>query len=608
MGVVNPGALTLGDWDALNKRITDVAAPVAGGDAANMGWVQGLLAGLLANGIGSPVVTSVAAIRSTSKAKATSLMVAGYYKSGDGGGGLYQLDSSDTTSADNGGTIIVASDGGRWKLQLTGPVSVKQFGAKGDGVANDSAAISATDSAPDVIAYYFPPGTYRASNLTLVKPFSMSSGAVIKYNGTASATDVVINFNGSNQGLGAIYIDANNQDPLTLLLVNGNNNNIETVNVSNQIATPASLPNGAVKLWGNGNRIKGVYGINLTNTGNANVSVPQLLTFGGTSTDNVVNLLDGYNIRAGVVAYSTGTINFVDHANYREIQDNGCYMTMGYIAMKSMSYDGYDEALVSIGGGGDFGTVSVTAGGGSNAVLGVNANGPITIGQILLHGPNSCAYIIRSRGTGAAAVGSAIKIGLISGGFYGAVPIYLNDTGMLDSLSIGRIDITHSFNAASYTGSYLRLDAAKHLSLGPIRIKVIDTLNNTGANTGDLHMVINSALSYPSVADTIAVSIYNSDGVTPSARQFYADSFFQQNMSYIGSANFHNSLASIQKWDGSLSNGGGLFSSAAPTAGYWRRGQHVWRSSPNASATPGWMCVVAGTPGTWVSMANLQAS
>lgn len=86
------------------------------------------------------VVNSIASLRLLSKLTNTQSLVTGYYTQSDGGGGIYNFIASDTTSADNGGTIIVASDGGRWYLQNTGTVSVKQFGAKGDNTTNDAAA------------------------------------------------------------------------------------------------------------------------------------------------------------------------------------------------------------------------------------------------------------------------------------------------------------------------------------------------------------------------------------------------------------------------------------------------------------------------------------
>jgi hypothetical protein len=44
---------------------------------------------------------------------------------------------------------------------------------------------------------------------------------------------------------------------------------------------------------------------------------------------------------------------------------------------------------------------------------------------------------------------------------------------------------------------------------------------------------------------------------------------------------------------------------AAPTTGTWAVGDTVWQTAPAAGATPGWICVTAGTPGTWKAMAAL---
>lgn len=94
------------------------------------------------------IVDSIASLKLLLKTSASQYAVTtGYYTAGDGGGGKYRLDLSDTTSADNLGTIIVAADGGRWKLINDGTVSIKQFGAKGDwdGItgANDTPAFAA---------------------------------------------------------------------------------------------------------------------------------------------------------------------------------------------------------------------------------------------------------------------------------------------------------------------------------------------------------------------------------------------------------------------------------------------------------------------------------
>jgi hypothetical protein len=93
------------------------------------------------------VVDSIAALRALNHTYYQRAFVTGYYAPHDGGGGAYQYDASDTSSADNGGTIIVAADGGRWKLANTSALSVAQFGAKpGATVSATSAFLAAANA------------------------------------------------------------------------------------------------------------------------------------------------------------------------------------------------------------------------------------------------------------------------------------------------------------------------------------------------------------------------------------------------------------------------------------------------------------------------------
>lgn len=123
-------------------------------------------------GRGGQVVSSIAGLRALFKTSASkNAFVAGYYAAGDGGGGAYYLDAADTTSADNGGTVIVAADGARWKLKHQGEVTLKQFGAKGDGTTDDSAAWAAANTAAKLFA-----GAVRvtAGSYRIVTPGTLS--------------------------------------------------------------------------------------------------------------------------------------------------------------------------------------------------------------------------------------------------------------------------------------------------------------------------------------------------------------------------------------------------------------------------------------------------
>jgi hypothetical protein len=107
-------------------------------------------------------VTSIAALRALGTA-ATPVYVEGYYAPGDGGEGVFVLS---TAASDNNGTIIVSAAGTYYREAGQMPVSVKWFGAKGDGVNNDTGAIQA--AANTLISnggvLVFPYGVYGTAN------------------------------------------------------------------------------------------------------------------------------------------------------------------------------------------------------------------------------------------------------------------------------------------------------------------------------------------------------------------------------------------------------------------------------------------------------------
>lgn len=96
--------------------------------------------------------------------------------------GFFYYDATDTTSTDNGGTVIVSTGGKRWKRHYSEAVNVKWFGAKGDGVTDDTVAIQSainciTDTAFSTIwsggiknyskgggVVHLPPGRYRITS------------------------------------------------------------------------------------------------------------------------------------------------------------------------------------------------------------------------------------------------------------------------------------------------------------------------------------------------------------------------------------------------------------------------------------------------------------
>lgn len=90
-------------------------------------------------------VDSTTAMRALTRSVAPNLIQRlGYYAAGDGGLTSYLIDPTDTTSADNGGTIIVLADGSRAKaVGGTRWTNLKAWGAKGDSSTDDTARVQA---------------------------------------------------------------------------------------------------------------------------------------------------------------------------------------------------------------------------------------------------------------------------------------------------------------------------------------------------------------------------------------------------------------------------------------------------------------------------------
>lgn len=110
--------------------------------------------------------------------------VLGYATAGDGGGGTFYWDASSTETA-NGGTIFEKDGGGtgRWKRNdiSSETLNVKWFGAKGDGVTDDTTALAACQTyarANDYAVYWPEEKTYLFTQVRIATT-QFSYGALL---------------------------------------------------------------------------------------------------------------------------------------------------------------------------------------------------------------------------------------------------------------------------------------------------------------------------------------------------------------------------------------------------------------------------------------------
>ncbi|MCU6708571.1 hypothetical protein M6D81_07565 [Paenibacillus sp. J5C_2022] len=101
-----------------------------------------------------------------------------YYLKERGKEGPFYYDASDVSTADNTGTVIVSNNGARFKRIYHGEVNAKWFGAVGDGLADDTAAITkAVETVQPPVGNYhaapggtvfLPEGSYRVTSTIIL--------------------------------------------------------------------------------------------------------------------------------------------------------------------------------------------------------------------------------------------------------------------------------------------------------------------------------------------------------------------------------------------------------------------------------------------------------
>ncbi|TMV49909.1 hypothetical protein FE783_10045 [Paenibacillus mesophilus] len=114
-----------------------LAAPTGGSSVSghvygNGQWHQAMLGGELV------ATATLADLRAETAPSAETI----YFVTDEGQEGCFRYDPSDSTTTDDNGMTVVSSGGARCKRILFGDeINVKWFGAKGDGITDDSAAV-----------------------------------------------------------------------------------------------------------------------------------------------------------------------------------------------------------------------------------------------------------------------------------------------------------------------------------------------------------------------------------------------------------------------------------------------------------------------------------
>lgn len=84
----------------------------------------------------------------------------GYYEPNDGGGAIYIIRSKKESDTDDGGSVLFLDNGNVAEMLADGDISVKQFGATGDGTTDDTSPFKSAFAYAKGKSLYVPSGTY----------------------------------------------------------------------------------------------------------------------------------------------------------------------------------------------------------------------------------------------------------------------------------------------------------------------------------------------------------------------------------------------------------------------------------------------------------------
>ena len=485
------------------------------------------------------------------------------------------------------------------------PANVLDFGAVGDGVANDTVAVQAAINAADAV--YFPTGTYLLDTITLkADSFLFGDGAatIIKQNTITSAS------------YGTFFADSGSSSTTVDNIVI-RDMRIESPNIAAPVFSEfqhlVSL-NGVKNALVENLHFIGFFGdglyIGSGATGgqerhNFNVTVKSCF-FDGVNKDNRngISIIDGDGILIDDCYFTRcsrsnmpGAIDIEPDAAIFHIvknitiRNNKFFDIGGNVAaisffLPGVAYTVPPEAFIIEG----------------NYIDTCAANG-IFFGYSLVGGISESTHDFGILITGNYVKDSVRPLQLVNAKCVTVVDnvFNLSEQPVLIGFSTANdnvIDVKINKNRFVKCGSIGGIGMSVYKST---RVTIVDNeFNDCGTGVA----AASNAIDFDSGTSS-SVTISNNNFVSPTGKTLVAiqkeaaHTFTPQ--TNVFSNNRLNGLSNFFDWR----YGDVQYSASSPTTGPWEVGQYVYNSAPSAGNAQGFVCTVSGTPGTWKAMAVL---
>ena len=473
-------------------------------------------------------------------------------------------------------------------------VNVKDFGAVGDGVTDDTEAIQVANNFAMSIGkgLRFPSGVYPAHGLQMSACWDMEGTAKVLFNGSADESCVTCAVDGLS--CGAISIDANALEVDKLFYVSGNQNHFDSITLLN--GKSESILVRMLIVEGNENSFGSVVGIDHVKGSYWNDSSPQCVCLNGTATGNSFDNIFARNCRSTVVNNATGK-NFFGNVYSVDAKDNGFYAVAGSSYIDSIFYDGDDNGVgFRHGANAVINSVNLARIGAYGVFFG--DCGDVTINSVAAEcsGGNATIFGLNETGTGTGKIEVNSFTGSVGlGGTLFFLPKTLSgrqETVKKFSLKNAKCTINWNDAEGFSRASFLDLSACDAVELEDIQLKIV--IGDDVVQKQFLYMNLQDSVKASKIENVRVEFVRNDGSVDQLGHTLFVKNVTQQSVSFTGGEVTTSGLGVIPS---DVGRHNALFGSV-PTSGSWRKGQLLMNTSRD-SRIAAYLCTESGTPGVW---------